>query len=305
MTVTHPLRQRVSIGTGWLSGQNRLVLKLLLPALLLEALFVALPLIIGIYYSVHEVRYFNVGTFIGLENYWRVITSPLVLNSVAVTIIFTFFSVILTFGLGLSLALHLERDTRWNVAARAVVLIPYVVSMMVGSLLLKWIFSQDSGLPQSILGPLGIGEVSIFADGRTAMAALVFNAMWRDSAFAMILLLAGLKSIPPNLHLAARVDGASTWYRFTRITLPLLKLPIVITLVRLVMHLANSLTFPLILTGGGPLNATETTTLRIFRIGFEDYDLGQANALTFIAFLINLVLLVFLIRLFRQNRRFA
>jgi multiple sugar transport system permease protein len=286
-------------------GENTLVVKLLLPALLLEALFVVLPLLIGVHYSLHDVRYFNLGDFTGLENYRQVLTSPLVLQSIVVTIVFTLVSLVLIFGVGLALALHLEQDSRSNIAVRAVVLIPYVVSMMVGSLLLKWIFSQDSGVLQSLLAPFGIGEVSVFADARTAMAALVFNAMWRDSAFAMVLLLAGLKSIPPDLHLAAKVDGASAWFRFRRITLPLLRLPIVITVVRLVMHLANSLTYPLILTGGGPLNATETTTLRIFRLGFEDYDLGQANALTFVAFLLNLVLLAILLRLFRQNQRLA
>ena len=128
------------------------------------------------------------------------------------------------------------------------------------------------------------------------MAALVFNAVWRDSAFAMILLLAGLKGISPQLYAAARVDGASAWYRFRRITLPLLRVPILITLVRLLIHFVNVLTFALILTGGGPNNATQTMGLAMYRIGFVDFRLGQANALAILVLLFNLVLIAVLLR---------
>jgi ABC-type sugar transport system permease subunit len=186
---------------------------------------------------------------------------------------------------------------------RAVVLVPYMIAMLVGSMLLKWVFAQESGLSGMVLGPLGMGDVSILADPGTAMAALVFNAMWRDSAFAMIMLLAGLKSIPPGLHLAARVDGASAWMRFRRITLPLLRVPIVITLVRLLIHFVNILTFPLILTGGGPGNATETVVLKMFRLGFQDHVLGQANALALVVFAANLALVGVLLLLFRRTGR--
>jgi multiple sugar transport system permease protein len=135
------------------------------------------------------------------------------------------------------------------------------------------------------------------------MAALVFNAMWRDAAFAMIMLLAGLKSIPPALHLAARVDGADAWMRFRRITLPLLRIPILITIVRLLIHFVNILTFPLILTGGGPGNATEVVVLRMFRLGFQDHILGPANALAILVFLANLALVAMLLLLFRRAGR--
>ena len=145
---------------------------------------------------------------------------------------FSVASLVLTMTVGMALALHLERDTRWSVAIRAVALVPYVISMLVGSLLLRWIFSRDAGLMDAALGPFGLGDVTILADPTAAMAALVFNAVWRDSAFAMILLLAGLKSIPPQLYAAARVDGASAFYQFRRITVPLMRIPILITLVR-------------------------------------------------------------------------
>lgn len=272
------------------------------PVLLVEALFVGVPLVIGVYYSFHRADYFKLTDFVGFANYVNVLTSPVVRESLMATAIFSLFSLALTFAVGFSLALYLERDSRLNVFARAVVLVPYTIAMLVGSLLLKWIFSKDAGVMSMVLGPLGLPDVSLLADPHGAMAALVANAVWRDSAFAMILLMAGLKGISPQLYAAARVDGASAWYRFRRLTLPLLRVPILITLIRLAIHFVNVLTFALILTGGGPNNATQTMGLAMYRMGFVDYRLGPANALAFLVLLFNLVLIMVLLRLFKSRR---
>jgi ABC-type sugar transport system permease subunit len=226
----------------------------------------------------------------------------MVLNSLWVTGVFSIFALFFTFILGFALALYLERDTRLNVFLRAVVLIPYIIAMLVGSLLLKWIFGQDSGILNFALGPLGFGQTTILADPKAAMAALVFNAVWRDSAFAMILLLAGLKGIDPQLYAAARVDGAGAIMRFRTLTLPLMRTPILIATIRLAIHFVNVLTFALILTGGGPNEATQTLGLTMYRIGFVDFRIGQASAMAFMVFLFNLVLIFILLRLFREKQ---
>jgi len=276
--------------------------RFVLPVLAIEILFVGVPLVIGVYYSLHKADYFQLTNFVGFANYVTVLQSPVVRESLAATAIFSIFSLALTFGVGLALALYLERDTRLHVFTRAVVLVPYTIAMLVGSLLLKWIFSKDAGIMYLALGPLGLPDISVLSDPNSAMAALVYNAVWRDSAFAMILLMAGLKGIDAQLYAAARVDGASAWYRFRRITLPLLRVPILITLIRLLIHFVNVLTFALILTGGGPNNATQTMGLAMYRMGFVDFRLGPANALAFLVLLFNLVLIFILLRLFRQKR---
>jgi len=293
---------RVRVGQGWLHPDEKRSLLFVLPFLVIEIALVAVPLGIGFYYSFFKVDYFELTAFRGLGNYWRVLTSPMVLSSLAATAIFSTFALIFTMTVGMGLALHLERDSRWRVAVRAVALVPYVISMLVGSLLLRWIFSKDAGIMSVALGPLGMGDLAILADPGTAMAALVFNAVWRDSAFAMIVLLAGLKSIPPQLYDAARVDGAGAFYRFRRITLPLMRLSILIAVVRLLIHFVNVLTFALILTGGGPNGATQTTGLALYRLGFIEFRLGEANALAVLVFLFNLVLVACNLLLFRQRR---
>jgi len=274
---------------------------LLAPAIVLEAIFVAAPLAVGVYYSFHQVRYFKLGAFVGFDNYLDALTSADFLNSVAVTATFAFFSLFLTFGLGLALALYLERDSRLNVFIRASVLVPYMISMMVGSMLLKWMFSQDSGLLTILFNSVGIEGFNIIADPQGAFVALVANSMWRDSAFAMLLLLAGLKSIPTQLYQAAQVDGSTPLYSFWRISMPLLRIPILITIIRLLLHFVNILTYPLILTAGGPAGATETIVLRAYRIGFEDYALGRANAMAMLLLGFNLVAVALLVFIFKKK----
>jgi ABC-type sugar transport system permease subunit len=269
-------------------------------AVLVELGFVIVPLVIGFWYSVNRVQFFQIRGFTGFDNYWRVLTSPSVANALTVTITFSVISLVLTFVIGFGLAMWLERSNRLNGIMQAVVLIPYMIAMLVGSMLLKWVFSKESGLSDLVLAPMAMGDVSILADPDTAMAALVYNAIWRDSAFAMIMLLAGLKSIPAHLQLAARVDGASAWYRFRRITLPLLQVPIFITVIRLFIHLVNTLTYPLILTGGGPGTSTETVVLKMYRLGFNDNVLGQANALAIMVFIVNIALVAVLLRFFKK-----
>lgn len=272
------------------------------PLLLLEIGLVFVPLCLAAVISFQNYNYFKFGGWVGFENYVWALTDPDFLKTVAVTTTFTVFATGFTFFAGFGLAIMFEKDSRLSSFMRTVVLIPYFISMLVGSLLLRWVFSEDAGLSTLAFQALGAHPFSILANPRSAMVALVANAMWRDSAFAMMLLLAGLKSIPSNLLLAARVDGASYAYTFRRIVLPMMRIPILITLVRLALFYMNVLTFPLILTGGGPSGATQTSILWMYRLGFEDYAIGRANAVAILIFAVNLLLVVGLMTLFRNRR---
>lgn len=285
-----------------MQGDGSKAYRWIAPVLVLEAMLVLVPLCIGFWYSLHRADYFQITSFRGFGNYVQVLSSPVIIESLVATTVFSLGALFLTFVVGFALAIRLEADTRLNVFLRAVVLVPYIIAMLVGSLLLKWIFSTDGGISQMLLGPFGVPDAAILADQRSAMGALIFNALWRDCGFAMILLMAGLKGIPLELHAAARVDGASAWYRFRRITLPLMRIPIFITLVRLLIHFVNVLTFALVLTGGGPNNATLTMGLTMYRMGFVDYRIGQANALSLMVFMFNLILIFVLLRLFAERR---
>ena len=119
----------------------------MLPALVLETALVLGPLAIGLYYSLHNVRFFQIRRFVGFDNYTRMLESPEVLNALWVTAVFSIFALVLTFALGFALAMWLERDGRFVTVMRAVVLVPYMIAMLVGSMLLKWLFSQEGCRP--------------------------------------------------------------------------------------------------------------------------------------------------------------
>jgi multiple sugar transport system permease protein len=277
--------------------------RLIAPVLAVEGFLVIAPLLIGVWFSLHQADYFQLGGFRGLRNFADVISDPVVAKSLVVTATFTIFSLFFTFILGFALALWLEADTRTNVAVRAVVLVPYVIAMVVGSLLMKWIFSSEGGALSLMLQPFGLGGFSVLSHPDTAMAALVCNALWRDNAFAMVLLLAGLKGIPTQLYAAAQVDGAGAMMRFWHLTLPLMRIPILITLIRLVIHLMNELTFALVLTNGGPNSATLTTGLALYNMGFVDFRVGQGSAFAIMLLAVNLCLIGILLVLFRDRQR--
>jgi len=278
---------------------------LLLPALLIEVLFVFAPLASSLYYSFRRVRFFQLQDWVGFGNYIGIVSDPIFLNALLVTTSFSLIALALTFGVGFGLALLLNRDHAASVLMRTIVLVPYVVAMLVGSLLLKWLLSTDAGLVPLAGAWIGIDVPTILGDPDYAFAALVANGVWRDSAFAMVLLLAGLRSIPPSLIAAARMDGAGPLRILVEIVVPLLRPVMIITCARLLLHFANVLTFPLILTGGGPNSATETVALRIFRVGFEDYDLGRANAMAIVLALFNIAAVAVMLVLFRKRGRGA
>jgi ABC-type sugar transport system permease subunit len=276
---------------------------LLLPALIIEVLFVFTPLASSLFYSLHRVRFFQLQGWIGLQNYLDVVTDPNFLNALLVTGAFSLIALVLTFAVGFGLALLLNYDHATSVLMRTIVLVPYVVAMLVGSLLLKWLLSMDAGLIPLAAAWAGMEIGTILGDPHHAFAALVANGIWRDSAFAMVLLLAGLRSIPLSLIQAARMDGAGPLRILLEIILPLLRPVMLIAAARLLLHFANVLTFPLILTGGGPNSATETVALRIFRVGFEDYDLGRANAMAVVLAIFNIAAVGLLLFVFRKRGR--
>lgn len=281
--------------------KNGTVVRLILPFVCIEFFLVILPLLTGVYYSFFDVKYFALGKFLGLRNYFSILTSTELQQSLLTTFSFTCYALAITFAIGFGMAMILQKDSLISVYMRSVIMIPYTISMLVGSMLVKWIISQDSGIIQLILSPLGLGNISILSDPGLAMMALVGNAVWRDVAFAMILLMAGLKSISDELYESARIDGAGTVAQFIYITIPLIKSIIAITIIRLSIHFVNILTYSLVLTGGAPNNATRTITLYLYKLGFEQYRFGMANALAVIMMGFNLLLIFTMLLFFREK----
>ena len=270
--------------------EKRTAWAFVLPLVLVELALVAAPMALGAFYSLYRVDYFELTQFRGLGNYWTVLTSPMVRDALGATVVFS--AVLAGFhhrprhGAGDAARSRLAHE-RLAAGHRADPLHHLDAGGLAAPAL--DLLAAIPGFPAWCSARSASATPRSWPNPASAMAALVSNAIWRDSAFAMIMLLAGLKAIPAQLYAAARVDGAGPWMRFTRITLPLMRVPLLIAVVRLLIHFVNVLTFALILTGGGPNNATQTMGLAMYRLGFVDFRIGEANALAILVFVFNIV----------------
>lgn len=172
-----------------------------------------------------------------------------------------------------------------------------------GALLFKWVFVIDLGFGRYMMEQLGVQNYSPLADPAQAMVVLIIYSIWRSLGFAMLLLLllAGLKSIPIELYEAAHVDGATAWQRFTRITLPMLKTPVLITLVILTVSNLNNGEGPLVVTGGGPAGATNILPLDLYTRAFARFDCSTGMAMGISMFAANILLALAYVRLVNRD----
>ena len=275
-------------------------LLLVAPALILIFMVLFFPALYGFYYSLFDIRFLVPGDFIGLDNYARLIRDPSVQATVMRSAVFTFFAVGSALAIGLALAVWLNRlSGLWAWSTQIVVIVPWAISAVVGALLFRWVFVSDIGLLVYVLDLLNVGRVEPLNNPATAMALLVMVACWRTLGFAVILMLSGLKSIPPEYYEAAVVDGASGWQSFVAITLPLLKTPVLITLVVLTLSNLNNVETPLITTGGGPGGTTNILPLDLYNRAFAYFDFASAISLAIGMFIANIVLVLSYVRLVR------
>mgnify|MGYP000717062517 CR=1 FL=1 len=175
-------------------------------------------------------------------------------------------------------------------------LIPWVISMMVAALLWRWLFNGDLGLFNMILKILGHNPIYVVENKNSAIIALIFVLTWRLVGYAMIMILAGLKSLDPTLIEAAKVDGASPWQMLWHIKLPLIKTQLLLSIIVLTVSNFTNNTVPKVLTSGGPNDATNVITLFQYNLGFRYYQFGTSAALSILIMLITSLIIVLYIK---------
>src|SRR5271166_5493462 len=198
-------------------------------------------------------------TFIGFDNYTRILTSDAFLSATWNTFIWTFFSTVIAFVLGFGAALALNREFVGRGLIRGILLIPYVISAVAAAYVWRWLYHSDFGVIGALSVAAGFTDKPIvfLDDIHRVLPSLIVVNVWKEFSFAMIMMLAGLQTVPDQLHRAAQVDGASAWHRFWHITVPHLKSVTLITVLLLIVTNLNSFTLPWIMTGGGPAGASQ------------------------------------------------
>ncbi len=239
-------------------------------------------------------------TFVGLRNYLDLVDDPLFLKALGVTGSYVVGTVAPLMVLSLFLALLLNQGLRGTTIFRVLIFLPAIVPIIVVPILWRVLF-HPYGLVNEGLGLFGVEGINWLQDKAAVVPALIIPSEWRFVPLYMIIFLAGLQSIPGDLYDAATVDGASKVQRFRWITLPLLKPTTVVVLIAAVTFASKTLVLPLVLTEGGPNNASTPLSLFVFQQGFMFYKLGYASAASIVLLLIIVAFTLVNLRLFRTD----
>jgi multiple sugar transport system permease protein len=265
---------------------------LIAPTVLILSAVIVYPLVSAIYTPTME------GEFVGLANYTRLLGSGEFWRSLLNNMIWTAGTLSLQIVFGVLVALMLHRTLVFRALARSLVLFPYFLSTVVAVLVWRWMFNDLYGVLNHMLMWARIIDMPVDWLGSmpNAMISLIFIGAWKYFPFVVIAVLARLQSIPDELYEAATIDGAGRFARFTDVTLPQLRdVLIVIVLLRTIWDFKE---FDLIylLTGGGPIIATQTLPLMVYKEAFALNEMGGASAVAVLMMLIMLVFMTLFLR---------
>ncbi|MEB2286241.1 MAG: sugar ABC transporter permease [Polyangiaceae bacterium UTPRO1] len=265
------------------------------PALAAIALFFFVPVAAAIALSGTDFDIYAVASranlrSVGLGNYYRLAGDPLFRTAVRNTLYFVVVAAPLSIAASLGAALLLSASlTRWKPAFRAALFLPVVTTLVAVAVVWRYAFHPRIGLLNALLAPLGIGPIDWLGEPRFAMPAIVIMTVWKNFGFNMVILIAGLQSIPERLYEAARVDGARARARLLHVTLPMLRPTLVFVTVMTLIGDLQLFAEPYVMTQGGPAHATLSVVLLMYLEGFRWWNMGYAAAIAFALFLAMLV----------------
>lgn len=275
---------------------------LLSPAIVLFLVFIAGPLIGAIILSFYKWDLLTPAHYVGIANYRELRHDTKLWQAVRNTFVFSFWSLVLHIGVGLILALMVQRAIPGvlKYVFRTSVFFPVIMSWAAVSLIWLYILDPNYGFINYYLDKVGIPTKSWLLMPDTAMPALILIDLWKTVGFTFILLLAGLQSVPDHLYEAAKIDGAGSWRRFIDVTIPMLSPTLFLTAVLTFIGAFQIFDPMFIMTGGGPLGKTDTVVLHIYNTGFKRFEMGYASAMAIIVFLIILAMTLIQLRLSRH-----
>jgi multiple sugar transport system permease protein len=278
------------------------------PALVLIALVIVFPLVYAFYLSLQNFD-LSVGPdyeFVGAKNYMEALfRDPRFLGSVWNTAVIIAPSLVVELLLGLGLALLLGRVIHGRSLITALLAIPAMVSPVMGAMAWRMMYGVKYGAINNLGRQVGLLDVYFdwFASPFISVIAVVLVEIWLNTPFMMLVLLAGLQSIPQEIYDSAKVDGASTWQTFWSVTLPLLKFTMAVGVMIRLIDLTKLFGLIFLLTFGGPGGATETVAFNTYLVGFKDFRMSYASALSYL--IVGGVLVLTLVFLWIQRVREA
>jgi multiple sugar transport system permease protein len=278
-----------------------------LPAAVFLVALVLYPVLYNIQLSFRDVTartlLSGAAPWVGFDNYREVVADPTFRKAVLDSIVFTVTSIVLQIGVGMALALLHQCEFPGSRTMRSLYLVAWAVPVVVSGAVFRWLLDGRFGVVNWALRSAGLssGVTPWLAEPDTALAAVVLVNVWLGLPFTMVLLVAGLRGIPQELHDAASVDGAGAWRRFRHITVPLLRPALLAVLVLGLIYTFRGFDLIWVLTRGGPVDATQVLPTYAFELVFQQFRLGQGAAAMNVLFVALFVLSLVYLRTLRRE----
>lgn len=259
------------------------------PNLFLLGVFVLIPLGWALTISFQKTNGFGAGEFVGFANYQRLIGDSLFWRSAVNTVLFTVIVTPLSMGLGLGAAVLFNSILPARGVFRSILIVPMAISGVATALIGVLVFDENNGILDNLLRFVGLPNVHWQSGGLAAFASVILVTLWWRVGFNMLIYLAGLQGIGPELYEAAELDGAGAWVRFRNVTVPLLGPSSFFLLVLNVIYSFQIFDIVFVMTGGGPQNATSVLVTYAYDTGFVTRDQGYAAAIGVVLLLVTFV----------------
>ncbi len=272
----------------------------LLPSAIPLVVFTFVPMIASLWVSLHKWNLISPMKWVGLGNYSKLVKDPQTVKVFLHTVAYIAGYLPLVYVGGLALAMALNKRMAGRSFFRAAIFLPVVTSWVVVALVWQWLLNPSNGLVNHLLNFLHLPKPGWWTDPGWAMPSVILASAWKDLGFVMVILLAGLQSIPTDLYEAATVDGATGWQRFRRITLPLLSPSTFFVVVISLINGFQVFDQIFVMTGGGPEGASQVVVGQIYNLTFRYGRAGDASALSWLLFVI--ILLITAVQLRSQRR---
>jgi multiple sugar transport system permease protein len=274
------------------------------PSIVLLFVFVIWPILRSLVMSFTDWNLLtNESSFVGMGNYLKALGDERFVNALVNTLLFTAAYVPLLTLCSLLLALALSRGGRGSGLFQTIFFLPAVTSVAIVSIVWRFLLDADIGLVMSWVRAFGLKTTDLLRDPDRAMGTVVGISLWRWAGFNMVILLGGLKTIPPELQEAAEIDGARPARRFFSVTLPLLLPSLSFVVVTNLISSFQVFDQVYVLTKGGPMFRTETLVYYAYYRGFNLFEMGYASAMTFVLFLMIMVFTLFQLRSYARAER--
>ena len=274
----------------------------LLPGLIFLSLIFVIPLFyaLGITFFKWNLLRPDLGIrFVGFENYIKILSNSFVWETIGRTFYFVIAAVFTELIIGVSVALFLNRDFFGSRIVSSILLIPFMMAPIVVGFAWRFLLNNDYGPLPAFFQKVGLGFLispPLLANPNLVLPVLIIVDIWQFTPFVVLVVLAGLKSLPLEPYEAALIDGATPWQQFWKITIPLLKPSLLVAMVIRTLTALRIFDTVMIMTGGGPGSSTEVLSYFGYRLAFQSYEMGKAGTVGFIVMIFALIFTLFYIK---------